>query len=666
MPSNPFKAEPSNTRLALNRIGLRVRNLERRFIGAAATTVGVTTEQFYYDTASADSLATSHVLDNGAQYLIVVQGTFSAWNEVLAGGTPEANAMFPGSTVGRVSTEVGIDADTLFAYPSDHPHPVGHWRAFEISLDGGTTFAHLEPDDGIHGTPAPGHLYRYTVIGQGAAAAFRVSDSPGHADNYGRLSITVEALDGGSGGGSGGGSAGGSGSLVPPTDASMVRDILRVDASGVPAWEAQPSITEADLALSDVTTGDVSITEHGFAPKSPGVATEYLDGTGAYSTPSSSPTGAAGGDLSGTYPNPTVAKVEGSTLGAILSSGLLASRPAAAALPAGSLYVATDDGHIYQTNGATWSVWATLGGGGSLPDPSAQPDGEVLQTSGGAAIWGADPGGGGDTLHTVAASGASQAVNYSTADVWDVTLTADCTITLTGFTAAAPDFLTLILRQDATGGRLVTWPTITWIGSGIPPTLQTAPGSIDSVVLFSFDGGTTVYGIAQTSASGLRSGTSFPGSPSDGDLFYRTDRDVLYFYKSAITKWLSVDLKYVPFSVGRVLNNTSVGGVMGLLPIFEDTYIEDVQLASHLVSGTNNGTNFWTHALLKSAPNNTTTTVGSVTTAADTAAVTTIHTISVAALLAVASYVELLINTTKTGTPGNVQVTGVVRCRSVG
>jgi hypothetical protein len=47
------------------------------------------------------------------------------------------------------------------------------------------------------------------------------------------------------------------------------------------------NITEAMLSLSDVTTGNVSTSAHGFAPKAPNDATKYLDGTGNYSKPSS-------------------------------------------------------------------------------------------------------------------------------------------------------------------------------------------------------------------------------------------------------------------------------------------------------------------------------------------------------------------------------------------
>lgn len=45
------------------------------------------------------------------------------------------------------------------------------------------------------------------------------------------------------------------------------------------------AVTDATISTSDITTNNVSITKHGFAPKAPNDATKYLDGTGAYSTP---------------------------------------------------------------------------------------------------------------------------------------------------------------------------------------------------------------------------------------------------------------------------------------------------------------------------------------------------------------------------------------------
>ena len=56
------------------------------------------------------------------------------------------------------------------------------------------------------------------------------------------------------------------------------------------------NITESGLTLADVTTDDVSITKHGFAPKAPNDATKFLNGVGAYSVP------AGGGGGSGMLP----------------------------------------------------------------------------------------------------------------------------------------------------------------------------------------------------------------------------------------------------------------------------------------------------------------------------------------------------------------------------
>jgi len=43
-------------------------------------------------------------------------------------------------------------------------------------------------------------------------------------------------------------------------------------------------VTDANMTTTDITTNDVSTSKHGFAPKAPNDATQFLDGTGAYDT----------------------------------------------------------------------------------------------------------------------------------------------------------------------------------------------------------------------------------------------------------------------------------------------------------------------------------------------------------------------------------------------
>jgi hypothetical protein len=51
------------------------------------------------------------------------------------------------------------------------------------------------------------------------------------------------------------------------------------------ATPAYALVKDSDLSTSDITTNNVSTSKHGFAPKAPNDATKFLDGTGAYSAP---------------------------------------------------------------------------------------------------------------------------------------------------------------------------------------------------------------------------------------------------------------------------------------------------------------------------------------------------------------------------------------------
>ena len=102
--------------------------------------------------------------------------------------------------------------------------------------------------------------------------------------------------------------------------------------------------------------------------------------------------------------------------------------------------------------------------------------------------------GGLETVNTIASSGSSLTINLSSGNMAAVTLTANCAITLSGATNGKACSLTLILKQDATGSRTVTWPvSVKWSGA-TAPTLTTTAAKADFVSLLTVDGGATWYG----------------------------------------------------------------------------------------------------------------------------------------------------------------------------
>ena len=86
---------------------------------------------------------------------------------------------------------------------------------------------------------------------------------------------------------------------------------------------------------------------------------------------------------------------------------------------------------------------------------------------------------------TVANTGTAYSVANTAASILDLTLTGNCVLTFPTPTAGGQ--FTLLLKQDATGSRTVTWPsTVRWAG-GTAPTLTATAGQTD-VVAFLSDG----------------------------------------------------------------------------------------------------------------------------------------------------------------------------------
>jgi hypothetical protein len=229
-----------------------------------------------------------------------------------------------------------------------------------------------------------------------------------------------------------------------------------------------------------------------------------IQGVSVGSTAGGSPSGPAGGDTGGTYPTPQVTGILGHPIAGTPADGDVIVYDAASGT--WILEVPSPGGLDSVTDGVTTvspATELTLREGGVEDGGSGDAILHVLTSRDGAQ----------DDLSTVATSGSAQTLDPSTANVFDVTLTAACTISLGTTPSGQACAITVILRQDATGGRTVTWPgSVSWI-SGSAPILQTAASAVDVVTLFTVDGGTSWGGIAAGSGSGA---TLVPATVYDG------------------------------------------------------------------------------------------------------------------------------------------------------
>lgn len=104
----------------------------------------------------------------------------------------------------------------------------------------------------------------------------------------------------------------------------------------------------------------------------------------------------------------------------------------------------------------------------------------------------AEPGGSAAAADTD--SGAAHTIDLASGEVHDLTLTANCTLTFDGAATGVVSSFTLILRQDATGSRTVTWPASVDWPDATAPTLSAAANSVDVLTFMTVDDGTTWLG----------------------------------------------------------------------------------------------------------------------------------------------------------------------------
>ena len=83
-------------------------------------------------------------------------------------------------------------------------------------------------------------------------------------------------------------------------------------------------------------------------------------------------------------------------------------------------------------------------------------------------------------------------LNCVASNFWDLTLTGNTTISPTGVPPATRMWAgTIAAKQDATGGRTITWPTGSKYPGGVAPPATTTANAIDIWSLMTYDGGTS-------------------------------------------------------------------------------------------------------------------------------------------------------------------------------
>lgn len=159
--------------------------------------------------------------------------------------------------------------------------------------------------------------------------------------------------------------------------------------------------------------------------------------------------------------------------------------------------------------------WIAQAGGASAlddltdVDAPAPGDGEVLTWDDGDGEWVAR-----SALDTalvlVAAAGSTETIDVSVARTYQITLNDDCTFTLSGAVSTESWWVTIQVHQDSPGGYEITWPgSVNWPGD-VTPTPPTDPPSVSVYTLWTFDGGTTWWGVLLAS-----SGESFVADLDD-------------------------------------------------------------------------------------------------------------------------------------------------------
>jgi hypothetical protein len=168
--------------------------------------------------------------------------------------------------------------------------------------------------------------------------------------------------------------------------------------------------------------------------------------------------------------------------------------------------------------------------------------------------------------------------------------------------------------------------------------------------------------VADSNATIIKKGTSFPSSPATNQIFFRTDRGLMYFYNG--TYWLTTEEYPASLPLGATLQGTSTVeyliwttdlGVNGAYITRVACYTQTTQSAGNYVT--------WT--LYSASPTSSFTSYGSFSTSGDVSNNLTAHSITVNTVLH-SGDPQYQIYGAKTGSPTAINIFGTVFYRLIG